>query len=202
VRTLLRRMGIEAIYRVRTPAGGDPEHRVFPYLLRRLAIDRPNHVWCADVAYIPMARGLVYLVGIIDWHTAQSPHLAAFQQSHGRTSTSRLEEAIAKYGVSEIFNTDQGAQFTSAEFIGVLKQHGIRISMDGCGRWRDNVFVERLWKSIKYEEGLPARLRKRLGGSRRHRYIHFFNTRRPHSALDRCTPDAVYFNSLPLAAAA
>jgi putative transposase len=203
VRTLMRRMGIEAIYRRKNTSRPHPEHRVFPYLLRRLAIDRPNQVWCADVTYIPMARGFVYLAAVMDWCTRK---VLAWRLSNTLTAdfcVEALQEAIAKFGVPEIFNTDQGAQFTSAEFIGVLKQHGIRISMDGRGRWRDNVFVERLWKSIKYEEvylhAYESVSAARAGIAR---YIQFFNARRPHSALDRRTPDAVYFESLPLAAAA
>lgn len=203
VRTLMRRMGIEAIYRRKNTSRPHPEHAVFPYLLRGLAIERPNQVWCSDVTYIPMARGFVYLVAVMDWCTRK---VLAWRLSNSLSAdfcVEALEEAIAKFGVPEIFNTDQGAQFTSAEFIGVLKQHQIRISMDGRGRWRDNVFIERLWKSIKYEEvylhAYESVSAARAGIAR---YIQFFNTRRPHSALDRRTPDAVYFNSLPLAAAA
>ncbi|MGH8185430.1 MAG: IS3 family transposase [Steroidobacteraceae bacterium] len=203
VRTLMRRMGIEAIYRKQNTSRPHPEHAVFPYLLRGLAIERPNQVWSADITYIPMARGFVYLVAIMDWCTRK---VLAWRLSNSLTAdfcVEALQEAIAKFGVPEIFNTDQGAQFSSAEFIAVLKQHGIRISMDGRGRWRDNVFIERLWKSIKYEEvylhAYESVSAARAGIAR---YIQFFNTRRPHSALDRRTPDAVYFNSLPLAVAA
>ena len=203
VRTLMRRMGIEAIYRRKNTSRPHPEHTVFPYLLRGLAIERPNQVWCADVTYIPMARGFVYLVAIMDWCTRK---VLAWRLSNSLSAdfcVEALEEAIAKFGVPEIFNTDQGAQFTSAEFIGVLKQHQIRISMDGRGRWRDNVFIERLWKSIKYEE-VYLHAYENVSAARAGiaRYLQFFNTRRPHSALDRRTPDAVYFDALPLAAAA
>lgn len=203
VRRLMRRMGIEAIYRKKNTSRPHPEHAVFAYLLRGLAIERPNQAWASDITYIPMARGFVYLVAVMDWCTRK---VLAWRLSNTLTAdfcVEAVQEAIAKFGVPEIFNTDQGAQFTSAEFIGVLKQHGIRISMDGRGRWRDNVFIERLWKSIKYEE-IYLHAYENLSAARAGiaRYIQFFNTRRPHSALDRRTPDAVYFESLPLAAAA
>lgn len=203
VRTLMRRMGIEAIYRKKNTSRPHPEHAVFPYLLRGLAIGRPNQVWACDITYIPMARGFVYLVAVMDWFTRK---VLAWRLSNSLSAdfcVEALEEAIAKFGVPEIFNTDQGAQFTSAEFIGVLKRHQIRISMDGRGRWRDNVFVERLWRSIKYEE-VYLHAYENVSAARAGItcYIQFFNTRRPHSALDRRAPDAVYFDSLPLAAAA
>ena len=203
VATLMRLMGIEAIYRRKNTSRPHPEHAIFPYLLRRLTIDRPNQVWAADVTYIPMARGFVYLVAIIDWFSRK---VLAWRLSNSLTPefcVEALEDALASFGTPEIFNTDQGSQFTCADFIGVLNARDIRISMDGKGRWRDNVFVERLWKSVKYEEvylhAYDSVSAARAGIAR---YIHFFNTRRPHSALDRCTPDVVYFNSLPLAAAA
>ena len=203
VATLMRRMGIEAIYRKKNTSRPHPEHVVYPYLLRHLTIDRPNQVWAADITYIPMARGFVYLVAVIDWHTRR---VLAWRLSNTLTAdfcVEALEEAIATYGRPDIFNTDQGCQFTGAEFTGVLKQHQISISMDGKGRWRDNVFIERLWKSVKYEEvylhayDTVSATRAGLG-----RYFAFYNTRRPHTALDRRTPDAVYFESLPLARAA
>jgi putative transposase len=152
VATLMKRMGIEAIYRRKSTSRPDRSHRVYPYLLRKLNIDRPNQVWAADITYIPMARGFVYLVAVIDWYTRK---VLAWRLSNTLTTdfcVEALEEALASYGTPEIFNTDQGCQFTSLEFTAVLKQHGIAISMDGKGRWRDNVFVERLWKSVKYEE--------------------------------------------------
>lgn len=203
VRTLMRLMGIEAIYRKKNTSRPHPEHAVFPYLLRNLTIDRPNQVWAADVTYIPMAKGFVYLMAVIDWFSRK---VLAWKLSNSLSAdfcVETVQEAIARYGVPEIFNTDQGSQFTGAQFVGTLKAHNIRISMDGKGRWRDNVFVERLWKSIKYEEvylhAYNTVSDARAGISR---YIQFFNTRRLHSALDRRTPDAVYFSSLPLAAAA
>jgi putative transposase len=203
VATLMKRMGIEAIYRRKNTSKPHPDHVVYPYLLRRLQIDRPNQVWAADITYIPMARGFVYLMAVIDRHTRR---VLAWRLSNTLTTdfcVEALEEALAKHGQPEIFNTDQGCQFTSLEFTSVLKQHGIRISMDGKGRWRDNVFVERLWKSVKYEE-VYLRAYDTVSDARAglHRYFTFYNTRRPHKALDRCTPDAVYFESLPLARAA
>ena len=203
VATLLRRMGIEALYRKKNTSQPHPERAVYPYLLRHLTIDRPNQVWAADIAYIPMARGFVYLVAIIDWYTRK---VLAWRLSNTLTAdfcVEALEAAIARYGRPDIFNTDQGCQFTGVEFTGVLTQHQIRISMDGKGRWRDNVFIERLWKSVKYEEvylhAYDTVSAARAGLSR---YFAFYNTRRPHTALDRRPPDAVYFESLPTAQAA
>jgi putative transposase len=203
VATLMKRMGIEAIYRRKNTSQPNPEHIVYPYLLRRLQVDRPNQVWAADITYIPMARGFVYLMAVIDWHTRK---VLAWRLSNTLTTdfcVEALEEALTKYGCPEIFNTDQGCQFTSLEFTTVLKQHGVAISMDGKGRWRDNVFVERLWKSVKYEEVyLHAYDTVSAARSGLARYFQFYNTRRPHTSLDRRTPDAVYFESLPLAQAA
>lgn len=201
--TLMRRMGIEAIYRRKNTSRPHPEHIVYPYLLRHLRIDRPNQVWATDITYIPMARGFVYLVAVIDWYTRK---VLAWRLSNTLSAdfcVEALEEALQKYGSPEIFNTDQGCQFTSLEFTSVLKEHGIKISMDGKGRWRDNVFVERLWKSVKYEE-VYLRAYDTVSAARAGlaRYFAFFNTRRPHTSLDRRTPDAVYFETLPLAQAA
>jgi putative transposase len=203
VATLMKRMGIEAIYRRKNTSRPHPEHHVYPYLLRRLTVDRPNQVWAADITYVPMARGFVYLVAVIDWYTRK---VLAWRLSNTLTTDfclEALEQALTKHGCPEIFNTDQGCQFTSLEFTTVLKQHGIAISMDGKGRWRDNVFVERLWKSVKYEE-VYLRAYDTVSTARAGlaRYFQFYNTRRPHTALDRRTPDAVYFESLPLAQAA
>ena len=203
VRRLMRKMGISAIYRRQNTSRRHPRHPVFPYLLRGLAIDRPNQVWAADITYIPMARGFVYLVAVIDVCTRK---ILAWRISNSLAAdfcVEALEEAIARYGAPEIFNSDQGSQFTAATFVELLHRHRIRISMDGRGAWRDNVFVERLWKSIKYEEVYlhayesVSEARAGIG-----RYVTFYNTRRPHTALDRRTPDNVYFKSLPLAAAA
>ena len=203
VRRLMRTMGISAIYRRQNTSRRHPRHPVFPYLLRGLAIDRPNQVWAADITYIPMARGFVYLVAVIDVYSRK---ILAWRISNSLAADfcrEAVEEAIARYGAPEIFNSDQGSQFTSAAFVELLHRHRIRISMDGRGAWRDNVFIERLWKSIKYEEVYlhayesVSEARAGIG-----RYVVFYNARRPHTALDRLTPDAVYFKSLPLAAAA
>jgi putative transposase len=203
VSTLMKKMGVEAIYRRPNTSKPGPGHTIHPCLLRNLAVTRPDQVWATDITYIPMARGFVYLVAVIDWYTRK---VLSWRLSNTLTTdfcVEALEEALANYGTPEIFNTDQGCQFTSLEFTSVLKQHGIAISMDGKGRWRDNVFVERLWKSVKYEEVyLHAYETVSAARSGLARYFQFYNTRRPHSALDRRTPDAVYFESLPLAQAA
>ena len=201
VRTLMRRMGITAIYRRPKTSRRHRAHPVYPYLLRTLTITRPNHVWAADITYIPMARGFVYLVVIMDWATRK---VLAWRVSPVLTSdfcVAALEEALARFGTPEIFNTDQGAQFTSADFLTVLRTHQIQISMDGQGCWRDNVFIERLWRSVKYEEvylhAYETVSDVRAGLTR---YFAFFNHRRPHEALRRSTPDAVYFSSITLTA--
>lgn len=203
VRTLMRRMGISAVYRRPRTSQRHRAHPVFPYLLRTLTVDRPNQVWAADITYIPMARGFVFLVAVMDWATRK---VLAWRVSTTLTSdccVAALEEALARFGRPAIFNTDQGAQFTSADFLGVLRAQEIHISMDGQGCWRDNVFVERLWRSVKYEEvylhayETVSDVRAGLG-----RYFTFFNQRRPHTALCRRTPDLVYFSSLPHEAAA
>ena len=198
VGTLMKKMGIEALYRKPNTSRRHPAHPVYPYLLRNLAIERPNQVWATDITYIPMRRGFVYLVAVMDWH---SRRVLAWRLSNTLTTDFCLDavrEAIAKYGVPEIFNTDQGSQFTSVEFTDLLKAHGIAISMDGKGCWRDNVFVERLWKSVKYEEvylkayDSVSAAKAGLGA-----YLAFYNTRRPHRTLDGKTPDAIYFGGLP-----
>jgi putative transposase len=199
VRTLMRRMGIAAVYRrPRSSSQRHPAHPVFPYLLRTLTIDRPNQVWAADITYIPMARGFVFLVAIMDWATRK---VLAWRVSTTLASdccVAALEDALARFGTPEIFNTDQGAQFTSADFLGVLRAHQIQISMDGRGCWRDNVLIERLWRSVKYEE-VYLRAYETVSEVRAglERYFTFFNRRRPHQALRRRTPDAVYFASRP-----
>lgn len=203
VATLMRTMGIEALYQRPNTSRRHGAHPVHPYLLRGLAIERPNQVWAMDTTYIPMRRGFVYLTAVLDWATRR---VLAWQLSNSLgtdVAVAALEEAIARYGCPEIMNTDQGSQFTSGEFIGLLQQHGIRISMDGKGCWRDNVFVERLWKTIKYEHvylhayDSVSEARAKLA-----EYLDFYNRRRPHTALDRKTPDAVYFSSLPQSLAA
>jgi putative transposase len=203
VATLMRIMGIEALYRKANTSRRHPEHRIYPYLLRGLTIDRPNQVWAMDITYLPMARGFIYLAVVLDWATRR---ILAWRLSNSLTAdfcVDALEEAIARYGAPEIMNTDQGSQFTGSEFIGTLERHHIAISMDGKGCWRDNVFVERLWKTIKYEEVyLHAYDTVSAAKESLTRYISFYNGRRPHTALDRQTPDAAYFKRLPLAAAA
>ena len=205
VGTLMRKMGISALYRKpRTSIPGTGStHRVYPYLLKNLVIERPNQVWATDISYIPMARGFMYLVAIMDW---ASRRVLAWRSSNTLTNdfcVEALQEAIAKYGTPEIFNTDQGAQFTSTAFTKVLESHGIRISMDGRGRWVDNVFVERLWRSVKYEEvylhayGSIAEANRSIGT-----YFDFYNRLRPHQGLDRLTPDAAYFGEQTLKEAA
>ena len=203
VSTLMGKMGIAAIYRKRNTSAPHPKHPVYPYLLKNLTIDRPNHVWATDITYIPMKRGFVYLVAILDWATRK---ILAHRVSISMTTDfciEALEEAIARYGTPEIFNTDQGSQFTSADFTKVLTDNGIKISMDGKGRWVDNVFVERLWRSVKYEHVYlhayesVTEAREQLAG-----YFEFYNEQRPHSALGARTPDAAYFDSTAVKLAA
>jgi putative transposase len=198
VRTLMRRMGIEAIYRRPNTSKPAPGHRIYPYLLRGLAITRPNQAWAMDISYIPMARGLVYLAAVVDWF---SRRVLAWRLSITMDVSfciEALDEALSKNEKPEIFNTDQGSQFTSEAFTGRLKENGIAISMDGRGRWRDNVFVERIWKSIKYEEVyLHAYASVSEARTSITRYLEFYNSTRPHSSLKALTPDQVYFNRLP-----
>jgi putative transposase len=169
---------------------------VYPYLLRHLNIDRPNQVWATDITYIPMARGFIYLVAVIDWYSRRVLSWRLSNTLDSQFCVDALEDAIAKYGAPEIFNTDQGSQFTSEEFTGVLKREEIQISMDGKGRWLDNVFVERLWRSVKYEEVYlkaydnVAHAKQSLGA-----YFRFYNERRRHQSLDRQTPDSVYYQT-------
>jgi putative transposase len=203
VKTLMRRMGIEALYRRPRTSKPEPGHKVYQYLLRGLTVERPNQVWAMDITYIPMARGFVYLAVVLDWF---SRRVLAWRLSITMDATfcvETLEEALARHGKPDIFNTDQGSQFTGAVFTGALASNGIAISMDGKGAWRDNVFVERLWRSVKYEEvylrayDSVSEARASIG-----RYLDFYNSRRPHSSLDGITPDQAYFNPLPLRLAA
>jgi len=198
VATLMRRMGITAIYRTPRTSLRHPAHTIYPYLLRHLDITRPNHVWAADITYIPMRRGFVYLFAVLD---LASRRVLAWRLSNTLTTDFCVEavhEAISRYGTPEIFNTDQGCQFTSQEFTGLLTAHGIQISMDGTGCWRDNVFVERLWRSLKYEEVyLQAYETVRDAHQGVARYVTFYNQIRPHRALDGRTPDRVYWDNLP-----
>ena len=199
VATLMKKMGIEALYKKPNTSRRHAAHAVYPYLLRNVTIERPNHVWAADITYIPMKRGFVYLFAVMDW---ASRRVLSWRLSNTLTTDFCIEaaqEAIHRYGAPEIFNTDQGSQFTSLEFTHLLKDHGIAISMDGKGCWRDNVFVERLWKSIKYEE-VYLRAYETVSAARSGigRYMEFYNGRRPHSSLDGGTPDAFYFANLPV----
>ena len=197
VATLMRRMGITAVYRMPRTSQRHPAHRIYPYLLRQLTITRPNHVWASDITYIPMKRGFLYLCVILDWATRR---VLAWRLSNTLTTDFCVEavrEAVSQYGCPEIFNTDQGCQFTSLEFTGLLKDHGIQISMDGKGCWRDNVFVERLWKSLKYEE-VYFHAYDTVSAAQQglERYLTFYNQTRPHQALAGQTPDQVYDNHL------
>lgn len=198
VARLMRLMGIQAIYRKPNSSKPHPSHPIYPYLLRHLTIDRPNQVWAADITYIPMSRGFVYLVAIMDW---ASRRVLSWRLSNTLTTdfcVEALQEAIHRYGTPEIFNTDQGSQFTSLEFTGRLQQNNIAISMDGKGCWRDNVFVERLWRSVKYEEvylrAYSGVIEARQGLER---YFIFYNERRPHTALDNKTPEEFYLEKIP-----
>jgi putative transposase len=203
VRTMMRRMCIEALYRRPNTSKPAPGHKIYPYLLRGLAVDRPNQVWAMDITYIPMARGFVYLAAVVDWFTRRVLAWRLSITMEVDFCIDAVEEALAKYGRPEIFNTDQGSQFTSATFTGLLLENKIAISMDGRGSWRDNVFVERLWRSVKYEE-VYLRAYDSVGDARASlgRYLLFYNALRPHSSLDARTPDHAYFNHLPQPAAA
>jgi putative transposase len=193
VRRLMRLMGLEAIYQAPRTSTPHPAHRIYPYLLRNVAVDRADHVWCADITYIPVRRGFLYLIAIMDWATR---HVLAWRLSNTMDAgfcVEALHEAMARYGKPEIFNTDQGSQFTSLDFTGVLKDAGVTISMDGRGRCMDNIFIERLWRSLKYEavylhELTDGFVAQRVIGE----WIDFYNTERPHSALDGRTPAEVY----------
>jgi putative transposase len=197
VATLMKRMGVEALYckpRTTKPGVG---HKIYSYLLRNLKIDRPNQVWAMDITYIPMARGFVYLAAVVDWYTRRTLSWKVSITMDTHFCLEAVEEAFERYGRPEIMNTDQGSQFTSHEFTNLLKEHDIRISMDGKGAWRDNVFVERLWRSVKYEDVyLKAYDSVSAVRTGLNRYFNFYNSRRPHSSLDGKTPDQVYFNTL------
>ena len=199
VRRLMRLMGLEAIYQAPRTSDPHPEHRIYPYLLRNLEITRPNQVWCADITYIPVQRGFLYLVAIMDWATR---HVLAWWLSNTMDAgfcVEALNEALSRYGTPEIFNTDQGSQFTSYDFTSVLKDAEITISMDGRGRCMDNIFIERLWRSLKYEaiylhELTDGFVAERVIGE----WIDFYNTERPHSSFDGRTPAEAYGNVRPV----
>jgi putative transposase len=194
VAALMKRMGIEAIYRRPNTSRPAPGHKIYPYLLRGVLIDRPNHVWAMDISYIPMRRGFVYLAAVVDVASRRVLSHRVSITMEAAFCVEALEEALAKHGRPEIFNTDQGSQFTSLDFTRVLLDAKVAISMDGKGAWRDNVFVERLWRSVKYEEvylcayDSVSEARASIG-----RYLAFYNERRPHSSLDGRTPDEAYF---------
>jgi putative transposase len=198
VRTLMRKMGIEALYRKPRLTKTHPEHTIYPYLLRGATITEANAVWCSDITYIPMAKGFCYLVAIMDW---VSRKVLAWRLSNTLDTSfcmEALEEALSLHDTPQIFNTDQGSQFTSDDFTNIFKKHDIKISMDGRGRWMDNVFIERLWKSVKYEEvylkayNSITEIRKGLTA-----WFDRYNKQRRHQGLDDRTPDEVYWGTLP-----
>ena len=203
VQRLMRHMGVAALYPKRRTSAPGRGHKVYPYLLTGVSVERANQVWATDICYLPMAKGFMYLVAVMDWLSRRVLSWRVSNTLDREFCVEALEEALARYGAPEIFNTDQGAQFTSEAFTDVLKAHGVAISMDGKGRWIDNVFIERLWRSVKYEDiylrayETPAALRAGLT-----RYFDFYNTRRRHTALDRRTPDAVYFEQVAVNTAA
>ena len=201
--SMMRRMGLEALYRRPNTSKPAPGHKIYPYLLRGLDVVRPNQVWAMDITYIPMAHGFVYLAAVLDWFSRRVLSWRVSITLAVEFCLDAVEEALTRYGRPEIFNTDQGSQFTSASFTGLLLGNAIAVSMDGRGAWRDNVFVERLWRSVKYEE-VYLRAYGSVGEARASidRYLEFYNRKRPHSSLDARTPDQAYFGHLPQIAAA
>ena len=197
IRRLMRTMGLQAIYQKPRTSTPNAQHRVYPYLLRGLSIEHPNQVWCADITYIPMYRGFMYLVAVMDWHTRAVLSWRLSNTIDSAFCVEALEEALSRYGKPEIFNTDQGSQFTSDEFTDTLSGAGIRISMDGKGRWMDNVFIERLWRSLKYE---CVYLREFETGHRAQQeiedWLNYYNTDRPHSSLGDKTPMEAYIGNM------
>jgi len=194
VRRLMARMGLEPIYQRPRTTIPHPGHRIYPYLLRDVVIDRPNQVWCADITYIPMRRGFHYLVAIMDWATRKVLSWRVSNTMDVEFCIEALEEALARFGRPELFNSDQGSQFTSPRFTGLLEKAGVCISMDGRGRWMDNVFIERLWRSLKYEcvylHAFETGSELRAGLTW---WINYYNARRPHSTLAGRTPDDAYW---------
>jgi len=198
VRRLMKKMGLHAIYQEPRTTIPHPEHTIYPYLLRNMTIDQPNQVWCTDITYIPMKKGFLYLVAIMDWHSRKVLSWRLSNTMDTECCIVALEEAIDRYGTPDIFNTDQGSQLTSHSFTQVLKENNIQISMDGRGRWMDNVFIERLWRSLKYEcvylHGFETgSVAKREIGN----WVEHYNTKRPHSSLEDKTPFEVYYD-LPI----
>lgn len=203
IRRLMRLMGIMAIYPKKRTTIPEKGHKIFAYLLRKLKVVRPRQVYAADITYIPMSKGFVYLVAVIDWYSRKVLSWRLSNTMETSFCVEALEEAIAVYGAPEIFNTDQGSQFTSEAFTGVLKKHDVKISMDSKGRWMDNIFIERLWWSLKYEEvylrayDSVAEARRFIGA-----YFQYFNEERRHASLERRTPDDVFFGTNALRDAA
>ena len=204
VQRLMRLMGIRALHPGAKTTRPNPQHKIYPYLLRDLEIDRVNQVWCTDLTYIPMRKGFLYLVAIMDWHSRKVLSWRLSNSLDAEPCVEALEEALASHDTPEIFNSDQGCQFTSDDFTDLLKDHGVKISMDGKGRWMDNVFIERLWRSLKYEEvylkayDSVAQAKQGIGD-----WLMFYNQERRHASLGRMTPDQVYFelpSGLPIAA--
>lgn len=202
IQRLRRILAIETLYPKRNLSLANQQHKIYPYLLKGLQIVRPNQVWATDITYIPLAKGFVYLAAVVDWYSRRVLSWRLSTTLDSDFCVDALEGAIDKHGCPEIFNTDQGCQFTSEDFTSVLKKHRIKISMDGKGRWVDNVIVERLWRSLKYEEVYlkaydgPAEARVGIGG-----YFEFYNTKRRHQALDKYTPDELYYEQAASAAA-
>jgi len=203
VSRLMKTLGITAIYPKPNTSKSNPAHKVYPYLLRNKAIDKPDQVWCTDITYIPMKKGFVYLVAIMDWYSRRVLSWRLSNTMDVHFCVEALEEAINRFGAPEIFNSDQGSQFTSEAFTGVLKKHDVQISMDGKGRCMDNIFIERLWRSLKYEEvylkayDSVSQARKGIGN-----WMTFYNTTRRHQGLNDQTPNSVYFDGLQLPLAA
>ena len=196
VGTLMQLMGVEAIYRKKRTSIPDQGHKIYPFLLGNVTIERPNQAWASDITYLPMAKGFAYLVAILDLYSRK---VLSFRVSNAMSTdfcVEALEEALTRYGAPEIFNTDQGSQFTADDFTQPLQAKGVRVSMDGKGRWIDNVFVERLWRSVKYEDiylhayETPREVKAALAS-----YFSFYNARRPHQSLDYRTPDEMYFGT-------
>ncbi len=197
VRRLMRLMGLQAIYQAPRTTRPHPEHRVYPYLLKGVAIERPNHAWTSDITYIPVQSGFLYLVAVMDWATRRVLSWRLSNTLDARFCVEALSEALERYGPPEIFNTDQGSQFTSLEFTSVLKDAGVAISMDGRGRCMDNIFIERLWRSLKYEAVYLHELSDGFAAQRTiANWLHFYNTQRPHSALAGSTPAEAYERGL------
>ena len=198
VRTLMKRMGIEALYCKPNTSRRDKQHKIWPYLLRGMTINRANQVWALDTTYIPMARGFVYLTAVVDWASRKVLAHRVAITLEAIHAVEALEEAFARYGQPEIVNTDQGSQFTATDFTDAVLDRGIKLSMDGKGAWRDNVFVERVWRSVKYEE-VYLKAYESVSHARRsiRDYINLYNQRRPHSSLEDRTPDEAYFATLP-----